>query len=422
MDPKPLFTDGVTPVTQSKQFKPQPAKSPAEPVKVTESKSFTSKPRTPEQPPKVASAPKTTFTSSHKAVHTNAEHQAMEAEKAKQLAAVKQEHMRQMKNKGRDVPVVPAKVLFPEDAVGENVVDPYYRDHPLCAGLSAKDVGRVRNLVKSANIQDTKYVLGYADDLRTQFATLVDQIVHEQSSGESAALNDTMRDILEIVSRSKQLVNLILNPPKRPSILARWIRISPEVPLVKDVRTLFRDDHYLVKKAVKSMENSITILVRLVNAFDEVFKRNRDNFVLLNLHIVAGNIIIEQHRLQTIPEMEKTLDKTNIFGSQDLVYFQQSVDRFERKIQDLAVIAHSVTLNAPTIRMLQNAVKDKADRIQRINQQVVPMWKQQSMILIESMRDDTNDGKQIDLIDFRPNRAVVDNIAESFTKFIEILS
>lgn len=321
-------------------------------------------------------------------------------------------------------PPTAGRVLFADKAVGTDVDDPFYRDHPLCKKLSQKDIGRVRNIVMAAKIEDTSYVLNYADELRVRFGTLIDSIIKEQTSGKTAAINDKIQDLVIVLDGAKQLTDIVNRPPTKDSGLMRWIKQGAHVPSVDEVTRRFQKFLDQVNQLVVELDSSVSELISLIDSFDTVFKNNQDNFTMLNMHVIAGRIIVEKHMLVTIPQMERQLDPSDIFQGQNVSYFKDCVQRFVRKVDELEKLAHSVTLNAPAIRMLQMSSKDKADRIQRIAQFVVPSWKQQCTVLISALQH----ADAIDLADiaedasFQRKKAVIADIDQSYTVFKSLLT
>jgi hypothetical protein len=414
MEPKPLFPNKVTTMAQ-----------PNKPKQVFKSAPARTMPTPAPKPSPVVDDPT-------KSVMTNEEHLRLE-EQRRMVREELQKRMELERAPKSPIPIpipIPkpapkgtaGKVLFPSKAVGVDVVDPFYRDHPLCVKLSHKDIARVRNIVDAADIADASYVLHYSDEQRVRFGTLIDGIIKEQTSGKTSQVNDKIQDLLITMEASKELTTILTTPQE--SGLMRWIRQGAYVPSVNEVVQKFQNNINRVDVLVVELKSSVSELLKLIDSFDDVFKNNRDNFTLLNLHVIAGKIITERHLTKTLPEMEKTVDTTNIFAGQDLAYFRDSVTRFERKVTELEKLAHSVILNAPAIRMLQMASKDKADRIQQISQTVVPTWKQQCVVLMSAL-ETSSASKIADLQmdkQFIRKKGVLAEIEQSFTSLKQILA
>lgn len=274
------------------------------------------------------------------------------------------------------------KVLFPDQAVNPYVVDPFYSSHPLCANLSTKDISRVRSIVITADVEDAEFVIHYGDEQRDRFTKLINDILAEQTSGQTGSVNLKIRSLLGCLDKSNALVRLIRNPPPKPSLFARLRTTENKVLQVTDVRYHIRTAISQVDALVTDLQKTIAGLVTLINSFDTVFSNNQDNFMLLRLHVIAGRILTEKYQDEIIPERERNADPTDLFASHNLSYFKDSVDRFKAKVDDLDALAHAVLLNAPAIRTLQMATKNKAENIQRIAQILVPTWKQECAALL----------------------------------------
>lgn len=317
------------------------------------------------------------------------------------------------------VPVV--KAMFANKAITANAaeIDPFYKNHPLCASLSNKDISRVRNIVDGADLHDTSYVINYADELRTKFATLVDTILSDTKSGNIMSYDIEITQLLEVIRSTNATIQLVASPPKPKR---RWLEgmipidiRDPGYTTVKEVIDEFQNKIHLVNTLTNGLVQNVSNLITYVDSLDALFKDNRDNFLTLNLHVVAGRLIVDKNVATIIPAMELALDRSDPFKVQDFVYFKDCVNRFGRKIDDLEQIAHSVILNAPQIRMMQMNSKDTSERIKRISQYVIPAWKTQFLTLINILQKTgtTSLSQAVASSVFQKNKALLDDIITS---------
>lgn len=316
------------------------------------------------------------------------------------------------------------KPLFASRAVSNEVdVEPFIRNHPLCAKLSNKDLGRVRNIVHEAKLEDTNYVMNYADDLRTKFSDIVNKIVAEAKLGKMEEISLAMTEVLGLIKSMD--VDSILNPSKR---ISGWdvflLRVSEEEYAnqnnISAMSKKFTANMATIDVAVAKLLTSITELVTSVDDLDTMFKANKEQADFLNLYIIAGKILVDKQEKQVIPDKEYRLDKTDLFKVQDFAYYKDCVDRFRRKIQDLEVTAHAMLLNVPQIRMMQMNGKNMAEKIQRIAKITVPAWKTQVAVLLRVLVDSRQE-KLTDVTSnpkFAQHKPLLESVSQSYSQLI----
>lgn len=291
-------------------------------------------------------------------------------------------------------PVVPVqkaadKPMFPGKGVSSNIIlEPYWIDHPLCANLSVKDLSRVRNIVNKADIASSGYIINYATDLRTKFSELVDNIATEANAAETGIVNTVMTTVVDMIAKASPSKLLDPKLPKWWEILIGRVSIDR----YKDNRNT---DRYIrtihdrvdgVEAAIKVLISNIKDSIKRVDELNELFETNRDNFVILNLHVIAGRIIVEQHEKTILPKMRKKVKEDDMFQVQEYNYFKESVDRFSRKIDDLELTAEMVLSNVPHIQLVKTNIQQTADRVQRVALTTCPAWKQQMSRFETSLR------------------------------------
>lgn len=308
------------------------------------------------------------------------------------------------------------KTLFANKAVtNDSTVDPFYASHPLCVNLSNKDIGRVRNIVEQANVEDTSYVLNYADTLRNRFAGLVDDILAQSTSGRMVTVSTEIDTLFKLLKSSDASLQLILNPPP-PKRGWAFLGGAAKTPTVHDLITDFQSKTQQVDGVVNGLSDSVDELVKYCDSLNDLFQDNKDNFVLLNLHIIAGKILVDKLTNEEYVDRKKQLDRNpDPFKAQELGYFKDCIGRFERKVNELEIVSTAVLQNSPQIRMMQNNAKDTAERIKRVAQYVIPTWKSRCLALVNVLQG-TKVTELVDLATndvFQKNKAVLQEITKS---------
>lgn len=286
-------------------------------------------------------------------------------------------------------PTVVPKPLFPGKGVSADIeADPFYKNHPLCQKLGNKDLARVRNVVNSANLSDTAYVLNYANELRTKFSDLINHIMNLAHDSEAGQMQSLSTDCLEIIG------NMSTAKILKPTYVAWW-HILLGSATIQQRRDQLDVDKYIatiadwvvcVEKYLDLLSSQIQNTVSRADELDELFAANRENFDFLDLYVIAGRIIVEKHVQDILPKLRAKVDETDMFQVQEYNHFKDCVDRFERKIDDLNLTAHMVLTNVPQIQLLKNNAKNMAEHVQRLVLNVAPAWKQHTTRLLNAIK------------------------------------
>lgn len=276
-------------------------------------------------------------------------------------------------------PPVEPKALFPDKGVSFKVpVEEFYANHPLCVKLSNKDKARVRNMVQDADLHSAEYVLNYGLDLRTTFAGMVDRIVQENSAQEQGSIHQyTQMLVAQLANSAPHRLLATKFPSKLASVFIRVLGVhNPPLLTTKSFVDNIKTQIELVESLIDTLRQAVTNTLSRLDHMEDMFRDNRDNFVFLNLHLIAGKIIIDKHENEILPKMKRKVDETDMFQVQEYNHYKDDVDRFKRKVFDIELTIEMVLSNVPLIQLMKTNIKDTADRMQRVTLTVVPAWKQ----------------------------------------------
>lgn len=285
------------------------------------------------------------------------------------------------------------KPLFANKAVSaEAEIEPWIALHPLCVGLDKKSLARIRNIINAADFDDTTYVLNYADNLNVKFSQLVNDISSEATSPESLAVNDKMEAAYQL------LVSLnpnIITDAKVPSLMDRFVTSISGVPHAwteaSTVASTAKARMIKLDELAKELVHDIKKVIKRVDHLDQLREANQENYESLNLYVVAGDLILRKYRDTILPKKSLNIKGDDFFANQALSSLKDTVDRFERKVTELKMVAHSMMTNVPQIRLLQQASYLRADNINRLAKICVPAMKTSWIALAEEL---TTHGKK----------------------------
>lgn len=130
-------------------------------------------------------------------------------------------------------------------------------------------------------------------------------------------------------------------------------------------------------------------MMKDIALFDNLYEKNLEYFNNLQLYIIAGEELIEETRNTTIPKLRQEAVSSNDPMSAQLVRdFEDTVNRFEKKVHDLKLSKQMSIQTAPQIKLIQNNDKMLIDKIQTAILNTIPLWKSQIIIAIGLLRQE----------------------------------
>ena len=138
-----------------------------------------------------------------------------------------------------------------------------------------------------------------------------------------------------------------------------------------------------INKIESQLEQSRTGLVKDIVVFDQLYEKNLDYFKEIQYHIVAGEEVLRETREEVIPRLrQEAIESGEQMDAQLVKDFEDSLNRFEKKVHDLKLSKTMAIQVAPQIRLIQNNDKLLVDKIQTAILNTVPLWKSQMVIAL----------------------------------------
>ena len=107
-------------------------------------------------------------------------------------------------------------------------------------------------------------------------------------------------------------------------------------------------------------------LLKDIGMFDSLYEKNLEYFRELQVYIVAGEEKIQEIRTETLPSLrEQAREKGDPMSAQLVTDFEDTVNRFEKKVHDLKLSKTIAIQTAPQIRLIQNNDKLLVERFRQ---------------------------------------------------------
>ena len=116
--------------------------------------------------------------------------------------------------------------------------------------------------------------------------------------------------------------------------------------------------------------------MKAIGMLDSLYEKNLEYFRELQVYIVAGEEKIQEIRTETLPSLrEQAREKGDPMSAQLVTDFEDTVNRFEKKVHDLKLSKTIAIQTAPQIRLIQANDTMMAEKIQTTIVNTIPLWK-----------------------------------------------
>ena len=246
------------------------------------------------------------------------------------------------------------------------------------AELTEEERKKVDQIKEKLDLQDTQLLSVYGSNTQKNIAQFSDQILSEVRSKDVGQVGDLMADLMVKV-KDMNFSQLGANDS-----------ILDKIPIIKNMRQSV--DRYLAKydvmenqidKIQAQLESSRMMLLKDIGTFDKLYEKNVEYFQELQLYIVAGEEKVNELRENVIPNLYKEAETSGEAMSMQVVKdFEDTVNRFEKRVFDLKTSKTMAIQTAPQIKLIQNNDKLLVDKVTDAVNNVIPLWKSQVVIAL----------------------------------------
>ena len=243
--------------------------------------------------------------------------------------------------------------------------------------LTPEEKAKVQSIKDSIDLMDSSTPLSFGAPAQKEIAQFSDSIlskVRSKDAGEVGAL------LTELVGKVK---GFDVTKKSGGSFLRSIPIIGSLVNKADDVMQGYEKLSTQVEKIQAGLENSKVKMLEDVVMFDTLYQKNLEYFKQLQLYIRAGEEKLDELRTVTLPKLRAQANESgDPMAVQVVSDFEQSVDRFEKKIHDLKLSKTLAIQTAPQIRLIQNNDRVLIDRVQSAIYHTIPLWKNQMVIAL----------------------------------------
>lgn len=243
--------------------------------------------------------------------------------------------------------------------------------------LTPAEVAKVQSIKDSINMMDTNLALSYGAPAQKEIAQFSDSILSKVRTKDSGEVGVLLNDL---VSKVK---GFDVTKKKGGSFLSNLPIIGSIVGKADDVMQGYEKLSTQVEKIQAGLESAKTKMLEDIVMFDTLYQKNLTYFKDLQLYIRAGEEKLDEMRTITLPKLrDQATASGDPMAVQVVSDFEQSVDRFEKKLHDLKLSKTLAIQTAPQIRLIQNNDRVLIDRVQSAIYHTIPLWKNQLVIAL----------------------------------------
>ena len=271
------------------------------------------------------------------------------------------------------------KATAPEPAKDNKPVEPAKEIEKVTQQIetfSPEEIEKVQSIKDGIDLMDSSTPLSFGAPAQKEIAQFSDSIlakVRAKDAGEVGVLLNELVGKVRGFDVSK----------KSGGFLSKVPIIGSLVNKAEDVMQSYDKLSVQVEKIQAGLENSKVKMMEDVVMFDTLYQKNLEYFKQLQLYIRAGEEKLDEIRNVTLPKLRAQASATgDPMAVQVVSDFEQSVDRFEKKIHDLKLSKTLAIQTAPQIRLIQNNDRVLIDRVQSAIYHTIPLWKNQMVIAL----------------------------------------
>lgn len=250
--------------------------------------------------------------------------------------------------------------------------------------LSPEEREKVDEIKNNLNLLDSSHTVTFGVGAQRNLSdfsdTILNQIRNKDVGEVGVLLTDLMVQVKDLeIEELGEKKGFFSNLPGISSITKRLERFKAKYESVE----------VQIDKIEGQLDHTRIQMLKDIAMFDNLYEKNLEYFNNLQLYIVAGEEMLTETRSNTLPKLrQEAIDSGDPMSAQLVSDFEDTVNRFEKKVHDLRLSKQMSIQTAPQIKLIQNNDKMLVDKIQTAILNTIPLWKSQIVIAIGLARQE----------------------------------
>lgn len=243
--------------------------------------------------------------------------------------------------------------------------------------LSPEQLARVEEIKNSIDLTDSQAALQYGVGAQRSIAGFANNILSQVRSKDSGYVGELMSDlVIKVKDVGVDKLNEDSFADKIP-----FFRIASRS--LKKFMQRYEDLEVQIDRIEGELEKARMEMLKDVTMFDGLYEKNLEYYRELQIYIAAGEEKLKELREETIPRLrDQARQKGDPMSAQLVSDFEDTVNRFEKKVHDLKLSRTIAIQTAPQIRLIQNNDTLMVDKIQSTLVNTIPLWKSQMVLAL----------------------------------------
>lgn len=271
--------------------------------------------------------------------------------------------------------------------------------------LTPEERKQVDAIKEGFDITDSSQALQFGNAAQKNLADFSDSILAQVRTKDSGYVGELLTDLSTKIDEFSQ--NETKGFMKKLPIIGKLVNKADGLVSAYDKLSV------KVDKIQSELEKSKLAMMKDIIMFDSLYDKNLEYFKSLQLYIQAGEEKLSELRTITLPKLrQEAAVSSDPMAGQVVADFENTVDRFEKKVHDLKLSKTIAIQTAPQLRLIQNNDRMLVERVQGAIYNAIPLWKNQIIIALGLSRQ-----QQL----LKTQRAINDTTNELLRKNAEML-
>ena len=271
--------------------------------------------------------------------------------------------------------------------------------------LTPEERKQVDAIKEGFDITDSSQALQFGNAAQKNLADFSDSILAQVRTKDSGYVGELLTDLSTKIEEFSQ--NETKGFMKKLPIIGKLVNKADGLVSAYDKLSV------KVDKIQSELEKSKLAMMKDIIMFDSLYDKNLEYFKSLQLYIQAGEEKLSELRTITLPKLrQEAAVSSDPMAGQVVADFENTVDRFEKKVHDLKLSKTIAIQTAPQLRLIQNNDRMLVERVQSAIYNAIPLWKNQIIIALGLSRQ-----QQL----LKTQRAINDTTNELLRKNAEML-
>lgn len=239
---------------------------------------------------------------------------------------------------------------------------------------SEEERKRIEEIKTGIDFTDTQTTVQYGVGAQRRMTEFADSILTNVRSKDGGEVGDLLSELVIAVKSVDVGIS-------EDGILGKMPVIKNAVHSIKKLKERYTKAEVQIDRIEGALEKARMDMLKDIGVFDIMYQENLNCFKELGLYIQAGKEKVEEMQNRIIPKLRAEATASGDPMDAQLVKdFEDTVDRFEKKIYDLELSRTISIQSAPQIKLIQNNDRVLVDKIQTAILNTIPVWKSQFVI------------------------------------------